>query len=85
MLGIVLGPFLGRQMDSVYPWWGALISAMWLLVLQAGMVAGAGINLAPVVLLILIGDLFRQTWVVALTSMAFACVTHRLRGVIIPR
>jgi hypothetical protein len=71
MFGIAVGPFIGRQLDVVHPWWGGLLSAAWLLVLQAGMVI-AGKSIAPVILLILIGDLVRQTWVVSMTSMAFA-------------
>jgi hypothetical protein len=60
MLGVLLGPFLGRSLDFVFPWWGALFAAFWLLVFQAVMVIGAGLNIAPVIIATLGTDVFRQ-------------------------
>jgi Na+(H+)/acetate symporter ActP len=60
MLGVLLGPFLGRALDFIYPWWGTLFAVFWLLVFQAVMVIGAGLNIAPIILSTLFLDVFRQ-------------------------
>ncbi|TFY51898.1 hypothetical protein EVJ58_g10320 [Rhodofomes roseus] len=72
MLGVLLGPFLGRILDFIYPWWGAVSACFALLVFQAVMVIGAGLNIAPVIIATLGLDVFRQTTSVSLVNMAFA-------------
>lgn len=72
MLGVALGPFLGRTLDFIFPWYGAMFAALWLLVFQAVMVIGAGLNVAPVVISTLGLDVFRQLTSVSLTSMVFS-------------
>ncbi|KAH9917767.1 major facilitator superfamily domain-containing protein [Fomitopsis serialis] len=72
MLGVLLGPFLGRILDFIYPWWGAVAADGALLVFQAVMVIGAGLNIAPVIIATLGLDVFRQTTAVSLVNMAFA-------------
>ncbi|EPS93087.1 hypothetical protein FOMPIDRAFT_1136854, partial [Fomitopsis schrenkii] len=72
MLGVVLGPFLGRTLDFVYPWYGAAAADVMLLIFQAVMVIGAGLNIAPVIIATLGLDVFRQTTSVSLVNMAFA-------------
>ncbi|EPS92705.1 hypothetical protein FOMPIDRAFT_1056624 [Fomitopsis schrenkii] len=72
MLGVVLGPFLGRILDFVYPWYGAAAADVMLLIFQAVMVIGAGLNIAPVIIATLGLDVFRQTTSVSLVNMAFA-------------
>lgn len=74
MLGVVLGPFLGRILDFVYPWYGAVVADVMLLIFQAVMVIGAGLNIAPVIIATLGLDVFRQTTSVSLVNMAFAWV-----------
>jgi hypothetical protein len=79
MLGVALGPFLGCALDFIFPWYGAVFAALWLLLFQAVMVIGAGLNIVPVIISALGLVVFRQLTSVSLTSMVFSqygCPRH---------
>ncbi|KAF9047971.1 major facilitator superfamily domain-containing protein [Rhodocollybia butyracea] len=71
LFGVALGPFVGRAIDKVYPWYAALFSLIALLLFQTVLVIGAGLNLAPIIIAIIGLDLFRQTLQVSLLTGVF--------------
>jgi len=71
LFGVALGPFFGRAIDKIYPWYSAMISLLALLVFQAVLVIGAGLNIATIIIAIIGLDLCRQTLQVSLLTSVF--------------
>ncbi|KAJ3926969.1 MAG: MFS superfamily [Lentinula lateritia] len=75
ILGVTLAPFFGRMIDKIYPWYSILGSLCLLLLFQAVLVIGAGLNVAAVIIAALGLDLFRTTVQVSLTASSFSLNT----------
>lgn len=71
MLGVATGPFIGRLIDRLAPWYASLISTALLAIFQAVQTGAGGINVAAVIIACFGLDLFRQTQQVSLTSAVF--------------
>jgi hypothetical protein len=68
IVGVVIGPFAGRVIDKLIPWYAALISIVAQTIFQAVQVGAGGVHIAAVVIAALGLDIFRQTLQVSLTS-----------------
>ncbi|KAG5641472.1 hypothetical protein DXG03_005124 [Asterophora parasitica] len=71
MFGVAMGPFVGRLIDKLVPWYACLISIFCLAVAQAVQTAAGGINIAAVIIATLGLDIFRQMLSVSLTTGVF--------------
>jgi hypothetical protein len=71
MFGVALGPFVGRRIDKVVPWYGSLFAILMSTVFQAIQTGAGGINVAPVVIATIGLDVFRQMIQVSLTTAVF--------------
>ncbi|EGN97824.1 hypothetical protein SERLA73DRAFT_74085 [Serpula lacrymans var. lacrymans S7.3] len=72
MLGIFTGPFVGRIIDRLVPWYATLIATLCLLVLQAIETAAGGTSIAAVVIFCFGLDAFRQAQTVSLSTAIFS-------------
>jgi hypothetical protein len=68
MLGVFLGPFAGRLIDKLVPWYATLVATSLLLVSQAVQTAAGGINVAAVVIACFGLDIARQAQQVSMTT-----------------
>lgn len=68
MLGVLIGPFAGRLIDRLVPWYATLIATGLLLVSQAVQTAAGGINVAAVVIACFGLDVARQSQQVSMTT-----------------
>ena len=75
MAGVSTGPFSGRIIDKLVPWYVSLIGICALLVFQAIQVAAGGIHVAVVIVYTFGLDVFRQSLQVSLSTAVFRCVT----------
>ena len=71
MAGVALGPFVGRGLDKMVPWYGTLFAIVMSLVFQAVETGAGGINVAAVVIATIGLDVFRQMIQVSLTTAVF--------------
>lgn len=79
MLGVALGPVVGRLVDKLVPWHASLISVVLLGSIQVVQVAAGGINISAVIIVAFALDVFRQMLQVSLTTSVFRyVVTFRL-------
>ncbi|KAL0960520.1 hypothetical protein HGRIS_005557 [Hohenbuehelia grisea] len=86
MLGVAIGPYLGRVIDKLVPWYATLVSLVFLVVFQAVQVGAAGIHIAAVIIACLGLDVFRQTQQVSLSTAVFgisATARARLNALLI--
>ena len=74
MVGVAMGPLLGRAIDRLIPWYAALIGTLVQLVFQTIQTGAGGIHIAAVVLACIGLDLGRQTQQVAMTTAVYGCV-----------
>jgi hypothetical protein len=72
MAGVALGPFLGRGIDNVVPWYASLFAIVMITLFQAIQTGAGGINVAAVVIATIGLDVFRQMIQVSLTTAIFA-------------
>ncbi|KAJ3806569.1 MFS superfamily [Lentinula aff. lateritia] len=75
ILGVTMAPFFGRMIDRIFPWYSILGSLCLLLLFQAVLVIGAGLNITTVIIAALGLDLFRTTVQVSLTASSFSLNT----------
>ncbi|KAG1837159.1 major facilitator superfamily domain-containing protein [Suillus subalutaceus] len=68
MLGVLVGPFAGRLIDRLVPWYATLVATGLLLVSQAVQTAAGGINVAAVVIACFGLDVARQAQQVSMTT-----------------
>ncbi|KAG1729029.1 major facilitator superfamily domain-containing protein [Suillus lakei] len=68
MLGVLVGPFAGRLIDKLVPWYATLIATSLLVVSQVVQTAAGGINVAAVVIACFGLDVARQSQQVSLTT-----------------
>ncbi|KAG2124592.1 major facilitator superfamily domain-containing protein [Suillus clintonianus] len=68
MLGVLVGPFAGRIIDRLVPWYATLIATCLLIASQAVQTAAGGINVAAVVIACFGLDVARQSQQVSMTT-----------------
>ncbi|KIJ05057.1 hypothetical protein PAXINDRAFT_21661 [Paxillus involutus ATCC 200175] len=68
MLGVLVGPFIGRVVDRLVPWYATLVAMVMLLAFQAVQTAAGGINVWAVVIVCFGLDVARQMQQVSLTT-----------------
>ncbi|EIW81522.1 hypothetical protein CONPUDRAFT_124654 [Coniophora puteana RWD-64-598 SS2] len=86
MLGVMVGPLMGRLIDRLVPWYSALVATCMLLVFTMVQTVGGGINIAAVIIACFGLDVFRQTQQVSLSTAVFgisAAARSRLNAVLI--
>ncbi|KAF7982162.1 hypothetical protein HWV62_29925 [Athelia sp. TMB] len=84
--GVLVGPFLGRLIDRLVPWYAALVATLFLLVFQGVQTGAGGISIGAVIVACFGLDVFRQMQQVSLTSSVFtlsAAARARLNAVLI--
>ncbi|KAF7364393.1 MFS superfamily [Mycena sanguinolenta] len=60
MLGVLLGPFMGRLIDLLYPWYSTLFATILLGVFNSVQMGAGGLNVAAVLIVAFGLNLFRQ-------------------------
>jgi hypothetical protein len=68
MLGVLVGPFIGRIVDRLVPWYATLVAMIMLLAFQAVQAAAGGINVGAVIVVCFGLDVARQMQQVSLTT-----------------
>jgi Na+/proline symporter len=71
MLGVAVGPFIGRLVDHLVPWYATLIATVCQLIFQGVQTGAGGINIAAVIISCFGLDVGRQMQQVSLTSSVF--------------
>lgn len=71
MLGVSTGPFVGRFIDRLVPWYATLIATSIQLVFQAVQTGAGGINIAAVIFACFGLDVGRQMQQVSLSMAVF--------------
>jgi hypothetical protein len=66
-----MGPFVGRVIDRLIPWYASLCGVLMLLVFQAIQTGAGGINVGAVIIAAFGLDIFRQMLQVSLTTAVF--------------
>lgn len=74
MLGVAVGPFVGKLVDRLVPWYAALVATFVLLIFQAVQTGAGGINISAVIIACFGLDVCRQMQQVSLTSSVFTLV-----------
>ena len=82
MLGVALGPFVGKLVDRLVPWYASLVASLLLVVFQAVQTGAGGINVLAVIIVCFGTDVFRQMQQVSLTSSVFTLVQWICFGLI---
>ncbi|KAH7913381.1 major facilitator superfamily domain-containing protein [Hygrophoropsis aurantiaca] len=86
MLGVLVGPFTGRLIDRLVPWYATLVATICLLVFSAVQVGAGGINVAAVIISCFGLDVARQMQQVSLSTAIFsisASARARLNAILI--
>ncbi|KAF8802175.1 MFS superfamily [Phlegmacium glaucopus] len=71
MVGVALGPLVGRAVDKLVPWYASLFAIVMVLIFQSIQTGAGGINVAAVVIATIGLDVFRQMIQVSLTTAVF--------------
>ena len=71
MVGVILGPFVGRGIDSLIPWYACLFAIIMTALFQSIQTGAGDINVAAVVISTIGVDVFRQMLQVSLTTAVF--------------
>ena len=71
MFGVLLGPFTGRLIDNLVPWYASLVATSVLLVFQSVQTAAGGIHVSTVVIACFGLNVGRQMQQVSLTTAVF--------------
>ena len=71
MLGVALSPLVGRFVDHLTPWYATLLGTLGQIVAYAIQVGTGGINVGAVVVVILLVDVFRQSFQVSQSAAIF--------------
>ncbi|KIJ14980.1 Drug:H+ antiporter-1 family protein [Paxillus involutus ATCC 200175] len=86
ILGVLVGPFIGRLIDRLIPWYATLVATFLLLAFQAVQAAAGGINVSAVVIVCFGLDLSRQMQQVSLATRVLSISTAaraRLNAILI--
>jgi predicted secreted protein len=79
MAGVIMGPFVGRGIDKLVPWYATLFAIVMITLFQAIQTGAGDINVAVVVIAIVGLDVFRQMIQVSLTTAVFGYVFFGFR------
>lgn len=71
MFGVLVGPFAGRLIDNLVPWYATLLATSVLLVFQSVQTAAGGINVSAVIIACFGLDAARQMQQVSLSTAVF--------------
>ena len=71
MVGVALGPFVGRGIDKLIPWYATLFAIIMIILFQSIQTGAGGINVAAVIIATIGLDVFRQMIQVSLTTAVF--------------
>ena len=71
MVGVSLGPFVGRGIDKLIPWYATLFAITMIILFQSIQTGAGGINVAAVIIATIGLDIFRQMIQVSLTTAVF--------------
>ena len=71
MAGVILGPFVGRGIDNLVPWYATLIAILMITLFQSVQTGAGDINIAAVVIATIGIDAFRQIIQVSVTTALF--------------
>ena len=71
MVGVSLGPFVGRRIDHLVPWYATLFAIIMIILFQSIQTGAGGISVAAVVIATIGLDVFRQMIQVSLTTAVF--------------
>lgn len=74
MFGVLVGPFVGRLIDKLVPWYATLVATSILIVFQSVQTAAGGINVSAVVIACFGLDVARQMQQVSLATAVFRYV-----------
>ena len=74
MGGVTLGPFVGRGIDNLVPWYATLFAIVMIILFQSIQTGAGDINVAAVVIATIGLDVFRQMIQVSLTTAVFGYV-----------
>ncbi|KIK76440.1 hypothetical protein PAXRUDRAFT_18217 [Paxillus rubicundulus Ve08.2h10] len=86
MLGVLVGPLIGRVVDRLVPWYATLVAMIMLLAFQAVQAAAGGISVAAVIIVCFGLDVARQMQQVSLTTAVLSLSTAaaaRLNAILI--
>ncbi|KAF8553659.1 MFS general substrate transporter [Imleria badia] len=86
MLGVLVGPLVGRLIDKLVPWYATLVATSILLVFQSVQTAAGGVNVSAVVSACFGLDVARQMQQVSLATAVFSISTSapaRLNAILI--
>lgn len=86
MFGVLVGPFAGRLIDKLVPWYATLIATLILSISQAVQTAAGGINVSAVIIACFGLDAARQMQQVSLSTDVFSISTTaraRLNAILI--
>ncbi|KAF9005427.1 major facilitator superfamily domain-containing protein [Cyathus striatus] len=72
MGGVSLGPYVGKAIDRLVPWYASLFAVSMLTVFQAIHTGAGGVNVAAVIIATFGLDVFRQMLQVSLTTAIFS-------------
>lgn len=72
-----MGPFVGKLIDRLVPWYASLVAVWMLVVFQAIQVGAGGINIGAVIIATFGLDVFRQMLQVSLSTAVFRYVKLR--------
>lgn len=71
MFGVLVGPFAGRLIDNLVPWYATLLATSVLLIFQSVQTAAGGINVSAVIIACFGLDAARQMQQVSLSTAVF--------------
>ena len=71
MVGVTLGPFVGRGIDNLVPWYASLFAILMIALFQSIQTGAGDINVAAVVIATIGLDVFSQMIQVSLTTAIF--------------
>ncbi|TFK68849.1 MFS general substrate transporter [Pluteus cervinus] len=76
MLGVAMGPLVGRLIDRLVPWYASFFSIIMLVIFQSVQTGAGGINIAAVILATFGLDVFRQMLQVSLSTKILSISTE---------
>lgn len=71
MAGVTLGPFVGRGIDNLVPWYATIFAILMGTLFQSVQTGAGDINVAAVVIATIGLDVFRQMIQVSITTAVF--------------
>ena len=71
MGGVTLGPFVGRGIDNLFPWYATLFAILMTILFQSIQTGAGDINVVVVIIATIGLDVFRQMIQVSLTTTVF--------------